>query len=475
MTHPAAIFASLADRLRFEGIDLEDPQFVRGLRRTLGFTLFLLTTLVLLVRPSDLMPELEGVVIYQYLIAFTIALSLPELKERLSVVGLAARPVAACVMGLTLTVLASHVAHLHLYEARVYTFEFFKIVAYFVVLTALVDSPRRLTQFLLCVVLGALIVTVVALLAYHDWLPVSASMAITQADVDPETGVRTAIRRLRGIGIFNDPNDLCLLLAVATTLCLYFSRRAASDKLQLACLGMAGLFTYTALETYSRGGFIGLLVGASVLFACRVGWRRGGTILAVLWLSVFMVVSARQTRVDLFDPEGTFQSRIQLWSQSMTLFAGAPLFGIGAGQLPERIGHVAHNSFIQSYTELGFFGGTLFLASFGLAFVGLARVKRAANEAVTAAPDADVDALLALGPCVLAGLAGYAAGLFSLSRNYGVPTYLMLGIAAAYLDMAGALGLAAPRITAFVARRSILISVVFLVVTYGFVRLVVRW
>lgn len=85
---------------------------------------------------------------------------------------------------------------------------------------------------------------------------------------------------------------------------------------------------------------------------------------------------------------------------------------------------MAHNSFVHAYVELGLVGGSLYLAAFVAAAVGLYLVRPA-------------DPLLAaLRPFVLAVLVGYAGGTFSLPRNYVVPTYLVLGLADAYLRTA---------------------------------------
>ena len=43
-------------------------------------------------------------------------------------------------------------------------------------------------------------------------------------------------------------------------------------------------------------------------------------------------------------------------------------------------------------------------------------------------------------PFAGAMLAGYCTGLLTLSRCYVVPTYLIIGIGAVYLNLAGALG-----------------------------------
>ena len=96
----------------------------------------------------------------------------------------------------------------------------------------------------------------------------------------------------------------------------------------------------------------------------------------------------------------------------------------------------------------GFPGGTLFVGLFYFAFEGLRSNyddddhERDDDDAY---PDTKIDddqseatdpAFLRLRPYLIAMIAGYAMGIFSLSRNYIVPTYMIFGIVAAYQRVA---------------------------------------
>src|SRR5262249_1846073 len=113
------------------------------------------------------------------------------------------------------------------------------------------------------------------------------------------------------------------------------------------------------------------------------------------------------------------------------LFKQSPLFGIGTGQYGEEVGAAAHNSFVHAFTEMGFFGGSLFVGAFYLALWPLASGRREQ-------PEAGDQELQRLQPFVLAVVVGYTGGVWSLSRVYVEVTYLVLALAQAYLGMVGA-------------------------------------
>lgn len=82
---------------------------------------------------------------------------------------------------------------------------------------------------------------------------------------------------------------------------------------------------------------------------------------------------------------------------------------------------MAHNSFVHAFVELGLVGGSCFLALFHLPFWSLCRPPTAAERG--AGGD-----LVGFRPYLAGLLAGYAAGMFSLSRCYSIPTYTKPGI-----------------------------------------------
>jgi len=130
--------------------------------------------------------------------------------------------------------------------------------------------------------------------------------------------------------------------------------------------------------------------------------------------------------------EGTGQDRIQLWAEGLTEIKSAQiLFGIGMNKYADIAELVAHNSFVHAYVELGFFGGTLFFGCFFFAALALYRLLRAPPEC----HERFEPELVRFAPFLAAILLATTVGLFSLSRCYVVPTFLVFGIAAAFINL----------------------------------------
>jgi putative inorganic carbon (HCO3(-)) transporter len=129
-------------------------------------------------------------------------------------------------------------------------------------------------------------------------------------------------------------------------------------------LAIIAVEAYAIQLTESRGGIISILAGALVLLCQRFGWKKTIFFAVIPIAALSLISSGRQ--LDLSASSGTAQARVQLWGSSLQLFASHPFLGVGPGMLAELIGHVAHNSFLQCYAELGWIGGTVFLSIFAL-------------------------------------------------------------------------------------------------------------
>jgi hypothetical protein len=160
---------------------------------------------------------------------------------------------------------------------------------------------------------------------------------------------------------------------------------------------------------------------------------------------------------------------MRAWSDGLVALRSAPLFGIGQGKYEELSGLCAHNSYVEGYTELGFVGGTLFTGAFAYALWTLIRVGRRIR------PDQQ-PTLARLRPYLLSVVVALMVGMVSLSRNYSLPTYLILGLSAAYLRLAAAqLPGAVPPLSAPLVFRWVGLSALFVAVMSIGTPLLVRW
>lgn len=435
----------------------------------MAFVLFLLVNVVLYTRPMEVVPDLQDVPLYNALILACLACAIPGVLEQFMAGNLRGRPVTVCVLGLQAAAVLSHLSHAELDKAAQWGYVFFTILVYYLLVVATVDTPARLRAFLFCLTLSILVLTVLALAQYHGFLEFNKIKSIDEKVGDAAAGTEYVVKRLVGPGVvFADPNDVCGIFVVGVLLSAYWLSDVRLGFLRLLWVGPLGLFGYGMAMTYSRGGFLALLVGLMVLFQALYGWRRS-LLIGAATLPVLLVVFAGRATDLSAAKEGTGQQRIQIWSDALMTFRTAPAFGVGMGEFGKDSEYVAHNSYVHCFAELGLLGGTLFLGAFYVAF----RQVQALCRRPGLVPDGE---LRRLGPFLLAVLAAYAASMLSLSRQFVPPTYTFLGLATAYVRVA-APGLRAPVLPfdGRLAQRLAVVSAGFLVASYVFVRVFIRW
>ena len=69
------------------------------------------------------------------------------------------------------------------------------------------------------------------------------------------------------------------------------------------------------------------------------------------------------------------RSRLELWSESLPLVRGSPLFGLGPNKFADYEGHVAHNTIVEAYADLGLPGGTLLFGAYYFSLTTLWRLR----------------------------------------------------------------------------------------------------
>jgi O-antigen ligase len=437
----------------------------------MDFAFFTLLNVVLFIRPSEIIPDLASIPIYEMVIIVCLALAFPRIVGQLSIRSLERNPISTFVVGFWLAVVLSQLFGMfYLTGAKDAGLKFGKVVLYYLLLVAVVDNVHRLQRLLLAICILTACVCGIAILQYHGIINVHGMTTLQTKFTDAATGAIHVAPRIQATGIFSDPNDLSMLAVLGAFLAAYSLSVPRWRPFMLLWILAIPFFLYALVLTQSRGGFIAFLVGSVVLFQSRFGWPRAVALLACALPLVLLLFGGRQTEFADAVSSGTGQQRIQLWAEGFRMLKSSLIFGIGQGQFAEEARWVAHNSFVHAYAELGLFGGTMFLAAFAYPIWTLHRLGTRDRIHIVG------PSLLLMRPYLLAAIAGYAGAMLTLSRNYIVPTYLVLGVATVYLRLVQSNGpIAGLTLDRRLARRMAFVSVFFLATTYMFIRVFARW
>jgi hypothetical protein len=403
------------------------PVVVR--RNSIGFAVFVLLTAILFIRPTDMFDSMQDWPIYRTGILACLLVLGYAVYEQLRPSALKFQPITICVIGLAASAILSNAAHGDFYTARFTALDCLSWVLFYLLLVGCVDSTPRMRTYLVWLLVFILLVCGLGLLQYHGYIDVNAKPNTELEDyIDPESGNNIVMTRLCSVGIFDNPNDLARIIVVGVILCLWALGDRRFSAVRYLWLIPLGIFGYALSQTYSRGGFLAMLAAILTLLAVRFGRTKSILLAAIILPALFIAFAGRITDVDV--SEGTGQERIRLWRDAFDSMKSAPVFGIGVGEFSDQEGLWVHNSFLQCYTEMGIIGGTIFSGAFYLAAWGPYRLKKYF-------PRITDPELRRLQPYLLAIMVGSIVGMFSSTRSYRVDTYMLLGLAAAYLSIAG--------------------------------------
>ena len=231
------------------------------------------------------------------------------------------------------------------FEAWESSLEFGKVVLMFVVMVNVVRTERRLRWMILLALAASVVMSVAALNDYR-----AGRLAVAGTRVKGMIG-----------GLFENPNDLALHLVtmVPLAVCLMLGRRGPLKKLLYGLTAL--LMAATVVVTFSRGGFLGLMLASGVL-AWKLARRNRVLVvaLAAVALAVFVVAApseygGRLSTIFGGDATGSAGARQELFWRSLIVSLRFPLFGVGLGNFHFKSirEQVSHNSYTQVSAEMG--------------------------------------------------------------------------------------------------------------------------
>jgi putative inorganic carbon (HCO3(-)) transporter len=380
----------------------------------------LLFLVVLLTRPADFFPALAAVQPAKMLALC--AVGMWALAKALNRDDRVARlPHNRAMTALTIAiVLSSQLGTDRAASMAMFTDVFVKVIILWILITNLVDTPRR--ALILQIVLACTIAFLGAL-ALHARI----------AGVDLVEGSRAGL-----VGLLGDPNDLALTLLMATP----FSISAALSTrgparvafIVIAFLGLAGI-----VSTISRGGFLGL--GSASWFLLRSRIKNplvAGGIIAVGLVTILAVSGLTERKsgaVGEGEIDGSAQGRLDAWAAGGRMAIRHPIFGVGFGRFADNYLRFVqnavdwrpketHNSYVKALAETGAAGFVPFIALIVLGLRSCIRLRRLLPTATS-----PLEAAL-LSSC-LPNLVGFLVSAFFLSQCWSWFIYIMCAQAAA--------------------------------------------
>jgi len=249
---------------------------------------------------------------------------------------------------------------------------------------------------------------------------------------------RLILGRLEGVlgGNYTDPNDMALAIIISLPLCLALLFLSRNWLWKILWSISILVMTYAVFLTGSRGGFLSLLVVASVClweFAIR-GRRRYLLVLAamvglILWQSSGGMLVGRlkgtfDVKEDTSAAYDSAQARQQLFWRSIEVTKEHPLFGVGPGNFDAVSGqwHTTHNSLTLMSSEGGVPALILYVLMLWCGFKNLKATKRLGRGRTESS---------VLARALFASLAGYAVGSIFLSVAYQFFPYILVAYSTA--------------------------------------------
>jgi putative inorganic carbon (HCO3(-)) transporter len=294
-----------------------------------------------------------------------------------------------------------------------------KLLLLFVLIIHLINTPERLRMMA-----GTLVLFTAILGAKTIWQFMHGeAMYTSEGDV-----------RALSTGIFGDPNDLALAMAMALPLALGSVFGKVSGWTRTWNLAAVPILVWCIFVTDSRGGMLALGACVFMFFSRRLG-RVGlivGTLAVVL---LFAFGPARMSKMS--SDEESAQGRVMAWEAGMRMLRGSPIWGVGKGQFVEHHRRTAHNSLVLCLGELGLAGTSLWLGLFYYAFrdtrraVASQAAREMESEPGQPRPKQKRWSASTQSTIVRISLVTFIVGGFFLSRTYTPPLYVYLGMAVA--------------------------------------------
>jgi len=380
----------------------------------MNFALLLIYLLIYIIRPSEWVPGMVGtplLMIVGVLSVVTIILGVISGKSSNVLSG----DVERMMLGFIVSICLSQLFHGY-FGGAINSIERFlpSMVGFFLVVTAV--NERKKFNLLVLV-----LVALVSFVAYQGIQQFNTGYAIGGMEPVYEyatatDGERIRIPRVRWYGIFNDPNDLGLLLIIVIP---FLINMLIQHKFVVPLVSLS-LVIPALYHTNSRGSMLAGAVAIISYFLIRFRSKKGFLLGLLLIVPLLLLGPSRMG--DLSGKEESAYGRIESWYQGYQMFKSNPFFGVGMGSYTDYHELTAHNSFVLVMAELGFVGLFFFT---GLIYFPLYWLYTYITKLKYEKIDSVDNGIICSS---YASLFGMLTAMFFLSRSYMLILYLLIAI-----------------------------------------------
>ena len=386
----------------------------------MGFVLTALFLILTFLSPADIMPSIGAYRPILILVILGIAGSILSVLSSQSSILVPSVFMMAFFTGLLLMSLPLHGSPGGIVYAAT---TFLPSAVGFFLIVATVDSLRRLRIIALIFVMLGFYYTVRGVGAYHFGIDQERFAMVQTVETGDELQPRRSFLRTRGAGFLADPNDLAQnFLICLPFLGLLWKKKQFVNNLLLVMVP-AGILFYSLFLTGSRGALVGLFVIIALVLRSKMGFL-GPITSAAFTAFLFVIVGFGGGRA-VSASGGTGGGRLEIWSEALNIFKGAPIIGVGYDAITDYMHYTAHNSFLLCATELGLTGYFFWLALLITTLVGLRQVRNQPGD------DPETDGLRRMANAVIIALYTFLATAWFLSRTYTLTLYILLGLGVA--------------------------------------------
>ena len=217
------------------------------------------------------------------------------------------------------------------------------LIYFFLIMVVNTEERFRIVIWTMVVLMS--VVASMGVLQYHGYDITGAGMSFA-AD--------KGIWQIKGIGNFDNPNDLAYSVVLVIPFALGFLIQTKGFLGRFIALILLIVSLYCVYLTKSRGGQIALSasLGTWIYFWTKNPKRKRQLII----FGIAGVIAVAVGQSTGYREDESAMGRIDAWAEGWQLLKSNPIIGVGKGQFIEHHSRDTHSSYVRAGAELGLLG-----------------------------------------------------------------------------------------------------------------------